>query len=105
MPHAPLLSAWASSFSAPLPLPFWLGTSSKRKSKVRLVGQLDAIYLEHRRLVVLVGDSDLYWVCYDDTTIFGPGLPEQLQVGQCIQVDGSLAGTRLQATGIMARAC
>lgn len=85
-----------------MPLPFWLGSASKRKSKVRLVGLLDAVYPEHRRLVVLVGESDLYWVCYDDATAFGAGLPDHFQIGQSLQVDGILAGTRVQASRIVA---
>lgn len=97
----PLLSASSSSFSSPLPLPFWLGSSTRQKSKVRLVGLLDALYLEHRRLVVQVGEEDLFWVCYDDSTSLGPGLPDALEVGQRLQVDGILSGGRVQATRVV----
>ncbi len=89
----------ASSWAADLPLPGWLASSATSKSKVRLVGVLDAMYLEHQRLVVAAKD-DLIWVLYDDKTRFQPQGPDQLKVGQKLQVDGVLQGSRLQATRI-----
>ena len=90
-------TALASSFG-PLPLPFWLTSTSKPNSKVRLHGVLDAIYLEHSRLVVQAGEDDLIWVFVDKDTRFVNVTPEQLVVGQKVQVDGVLQANRLGAT-------
>jgi hypothetical protein len=95
-----LSTALASSWASDLPLPNWLTSAATAgKSKVRLVGVLDAMYLEHSRLVVAAGD-DLIWVLYDDKTRFQPHGPDQLKIGQKLQVDGVLQASRLQASRI-----
>lgn len=94
-----LITVLASSWASDLPLPGWLTTSAKSKSKVRLVGVLDAMYLEHSRLVVAAGD-DLIWILYDDKTRFQPHGPDRLKVGQKLQIDGVLQASRLQASRV-----
>jgi hypothetical protein len=95
-----LQAVYASSWASPLPLPFWLTSTAKRNSKVRLHGILDAIYLEHGRLVVQAGEDDLIWVFIDVDTRFVGVLPEALVVGQKLQIDGLLQANRLQATRV-----
>lgn len=95
-----LQTVYASSWASPIPLPFWLTSTSKRNSKVRLHGLLDAIYLEHGRLVVQAGEDDLIWVFVDSDTRFVSVTPEALAVGQKLQVDGVLQANRLQATRV-----
>jgi len=93
-------TAFAASWASPLPLPSWLTSKSARNSKVRLQGVVDAIYLEHKRMVVQVGEEDLIWVFFDLETRFVDMTPEQLHTGLKVQVDGTLADDRLQATHI-----
>lgn len=92
--------AFAASWASPLPLPSWLTAKTQRNSKVRLQGLVDAIYLEHNRLVVQVGEEDLIWVFLDADTRFIDVAPEELKSGQKVQVDGLLADDRLQATQV-----
>jgi hypothetical protein len=92
--------AFAASWASPLPLPSWLTAKTQRNSKVRLQGVVDAIYLEHNRLVVQVGEEDLIWVFLDADTRFVDVVPEELKSGQKVQVDGLLADDRLQATQV-----
>lgn len=93
-------TAFAASWASPLPLPSWLTAKTQRNSKVRLQGLIDAIYLEHNRLVVQVGEEDLIWVFFDADTRFVDVVADQLKAGQKVQVDGLLADDRLQATQI-----
>ncbi|MBN9419294.1 MAG: hypothetical protein J0I12_27810 [Candidatus Eremiobacteraeota bacterium] len=92
--------AFAASWASPLPLPSWLTAKTQRNSKVRLQGAVDAIYLEHNRLVVQVGEEDLIWVFLDADTRFVDVVPEALKPGHKVQVDGLLADDRLQATQV-----
>ncbi len=95
-----LHTAFAASWASPLPLPSWLTSKTQRNSKVRLQGLVDAIYLEHHRLVVQANEEDLIWVFYDNDTRFVDVLPDGLKPGQKVQVDGVLADDRLQATNV-----
>ena len=69
--------AFAASWASPLPLPSWLTAKTQRNSKVRLQGVVDAIYLEHNRLVVQAGEEDLIWVYLDQDTRFVDVAPDQ----------------------------
>jgi len=93
-------SVLASGWSVPLPLPFWLASKSKGKdnAKVRVNGLLDALYLDHNRLVLKVGEDDLIWVYLDKHTRYVAVTPEELKVGQHLQIDGLLQSDRLQAS-------
>lgn len=93
-------AAFAASWASPLPLPSWLTAKTQRNSKVRLQGMVDAVYLEHNRLVVQVGEEDLIWVFLDADTRFVDVACDGLKAGHKVQVDGLLADDRLQATQV-----
>lgn len=100
-PQPTLSTVCASSWASPLSLPFWLSAGKKAGSKVRLEGTLDALYLEHSRLVLQApSGDDLVWVMFDDSTRFVRIQPDQLRAGQKLQVDGWLQSGRLQASQI-----
>lgn len=95
-----LHTVYASSWASELPLPFWLTSKTRSNAKVRLQGVLDAIYLEHGRLVICAGENDLIWVFVEPATRYVDVTPETLAVGQKLQVDGVLQADWLQASRV-----
>lgn len=100
-PRTPLLQACASSWAAPLSLPFWLKSRTRRSGKVRLQGSVHLVYPEQARLAVQGAQGDdLVWVSYDDGTRFLDCQPDDLHTGQKVRIDGVLAATHMHATRI-----